>query len=196
MRKIHSRSDQTKISSVRHSPHRMKRLKSFHQKKWSKSDTSVPTTSGQTVSETWSLEPSRLPLRRSIGMQIAIKNNLVLNTITNQSESSEHLLGNRTMCFIAADAGLPDTFEAMRIMTKMRDYGVTGFIGFEHSCAREAMLAAAWDLPLISYVSTISSNPMRNWHELKPMLNLQNLECLLIRCPTVHESVISFVFIG
>lgn len=55
------------------------------------------------------------------------------------------------------DTGVPDTADAMRRMTEMKDSGVDAFVGLEHSCASEAFLATAWEVPLISYVShTIS----------------------------------------
>jgi len=38
-------------------------------------------------------------------------------------------------------------------MAHYRDMGAVGFIGLDHSCFQEATLAAAFDLPLISYVS-------------------------------------------
>lgn len=42
----------------------------------------------------------------------------------------------------------------IKIMTEMRDRGTIGFIGGpEDTCESEALVAAAWNLPLISYVS-------------------------------------------
>lgn len=51
------------------------------------------------------------------------------------------------------DTGVPDTADAMRRMTEMKDSGVDAFVGLEHSCMSEAFLAAAWETPVISYVS-------------------------------------------
>lgn len=41
----------------------------------------------------------------------------------------------------------------MRSMTRMRDFGVTAFVGLEQSCEKEASLAAAFNMTLVSYVS-------------------------------------------
>lgn len=39
-------------------------------------------------------------------------------------------------------------------MTEMRDRGTIGFIGGpEDECVSEALVAAAWNIPMISYVS-------------------------------------------
>lgn len=40
-------------------------------------------------------------------------------------------------------------------MTQMRDRGAVAFIGPDDTCSSEALVAAAWNLPMISYVSTI-----------------------------------------
>lgn len=42
---------------------------------------------------------------------------------------------------------------AIRIMTEMRDNGTLAFIGPDDTCSAEALVAAAWNLPMISYVS-------------------------------------------
>ena len=39
-------------------------------------------------------------------------------------------------------------------MTEMRDQGVMAFIGSSYTCKSEALVAAAWNMPLISFVST------------------------------------------
>jgi len=54
-----------------------------------------------------------------------------------------------------------DTLESLRAMTRLYDDGALAFIGPEDTCATEARLAAAWNLPMIAYVSqsiTILSN--------------------------------------
>lgn len=38
-------------------------------------------------------------------------------------------------------------------MTEMRQNGTIAFIGLDNSCASEALVAAAWNYPLITYVS-------------------------------------------
>lgn len=37
-------------------------------------------------------------------------------------------------------------------MTDMRDDGVVAFIGPDETCTAEALVASAWNLPMISYV--------------------------------------------
>lgn len=41
----------------------------------------------------------------------------------------------------------------------MRDLGVVAFFGLDGTCLTEAKLAAAWNLPLISHVSTAHASP-------------------------------------
>ena len=43
---------------------------------------------------------------------------------------------------------------AIQRMTAMRDDGVMAFIGPGEACVNEALVAAAWNLPLITYVSS------------------------------------------
>ncbi|XP_048508953.1 guanylate cyclase 32E isoform X2 [Athalia rosae] len=66
-----------------------------------------------------------------------------------------NLLPGRELKFIAADIGRSnaDSLAAVsiRIMTEMRDSGTVAFIGPDDSCKAEALVAAAWNLPLISY---------------------------------------------
>ena len=38
-------------------------------------------------------------------------------------------------------------------MTEFRDQGVTAFIGPDKSCRQEALIASAWNLPMIAFVS-------------------------------------------
>ena len=48
-----------------------------------------------------------------------------------------------------------DTLESIRAMTSQYANGTIGFIGPDVSCACESTNAAAWNLPMIVYVSTI-----------------------------------------
>ncbi|KAL3273764.1 hypothetical protein HHI36_015191 [Cryptolaemus montrouzieri] len=41
--------------------------------------------------------------------------------------------------------------QAIKFMTKMRDSGAVAFIGPDEMCFSEALVAAAWNLPMISY---------------------------------------------
>ena len=40
-------------------------------------------------------------------------------------------------------------------MTEMRDDGAVAFIGPDLNCTNEALVAAAWNLPMIAYVSQL-----------------------------------------
>ena len=44
-------------------------------------------------------------------------------------------------------------------MTEMRDGGAVAFIGPDLNCTNEALVAAAWNLPMIAYVSRYLSSP-------------------------------------
>ena len=69
------------------------------------------------------------------------------------------LLPGRRLRFVAADIGNPlgnDGLTALGIrrMTEMRDNNQTiAFIGPDGQCAAEALVAAAWNLPMITHVS-------------------------------------------
>lgn len=77
------------------------------------------------------------------------------------------MLPGRLLKFIAIDIGtnLPAfgvsrsksslAAQAIRVMTEMRDNGTVAFIGPDDTCYSEALVAAAWNLPMISYVSLI-----------------------------------------
>jgi len=58
------------------------------------------------------------------------------------------------------DAGVPDTADSIRQMTEMKEQGVIGFIGPENSCASEALVASAWNMPMITYVSYFFECPL------------------------------------
>lgn len=75
------------------------------------------------------------------------------------------LLPGRRLRYVAADIGTNPAASgltrsqsslaarAITIMTEMRDNGSLAFIGPDDSCSSEALVAAAWNLPMISYVS-------------------------------------------
>lgn len=75
------------------------------------------------------------------------------------------LLPGRRLNYVAADIGTnPPALglsrgksslaaHAIRVMTEMRDNGTVAFIGPDDTCSSEALVAAAWNLPMISYVS-------------------------------------------
>ena len=72
------------------------------------------------------------------------------------------LLPGRTLHFVAADIGDPLgddglTSLAIRRMTEMLHNNRTvAFIGLDGQCAAEALVAAAWNLPIITHVSSYS----------------------------------------
>ncbi|GIY83747.1 ANF_receptor domain-containing protein [Caerostris darwini] len=63
------------------------------------------------------------------------------------------LLPTHNLKFIAYDSGDADSSSPLKKMTQMREEGVIGFIGLDGSCEHEALLAAAWDMSMVSYVS-------------------------------------------
>lgn len=65
------------------------------------------------------------------------------------------ILPNQLLRYVTDDAGRHPHWSPMRSMTQMRDFGVTAFVGLEQSCEKEASLAAAFNMALVSYVSLI-----------------------------------------
>ncbi|XP_023312344.1 guanylate cyclase 32E [Anoplophora glabripennis] len=75
----------------------------------------------------------------------------------------KELLPGRHLSYVAADIGTnPPALgvarsksslaaHAIRVMTEMRDNGTIAFIGPDDTCSSEALVAAAWNLPMISY---------------------------------------------
>lgn len=63
------------------------------------------------------------------------------------------LLPNHTLQFMWADTK-GQTSKGIRELTEQWKQGAVAFIGPEDSCDVEARVAAAWNLPMISYVST------------------------------------------
>lgn len=81
--------------------------------------------------------------------------------------NDDSLLPGWDLNVIAANIGAPEKMEMVKIdrrntataslpiqkMTEMRDQGATVFIGPDGTCTPEALVAAAWNIPMISYVS-------------------------------------------
>lgn len=77
------------------------------------------------------------------------------------------MLPGRKLNYVAADIGTNPSSTglarrksslaalAIKIMTEMRDNGTIAFIGPDDTCSSEALVAAAWNLPMISYVSVV-----------------------------------------
>ncbi|GFT69466.1 hypothetical protein NPIL_500061 [Nephila pilipes] len=72
------------------------------------------------------------------------------------------LLPFHNLRFIAYDAGDAESSLPLKKMTQMKEEGVAGFIGLDGSCEHEALLAAAWDMTMFSYVSISYIIPSRN----------------------------------
>lgn len=83
---------------------------------------------------------------------------------------SDDLLPGWNLSLVAANTGivkdklllnvtrenrLSTSTSTIRKMTEMRDRGVTVFIGPDKTCTNEALVAAAWNIPMISYVRKI-----------------------------------------
>lgn len=69
-------------------------------------------------------------------------------------DSNPKILPNQVLRYVTVDDSRDPHWSPMRSMTVMRDIGVTAFVGLEQSCEKEASLAAAFNMALVSYVST------------------------------------------
>ncbi|XP_055935780.1 guanylate cyclase 32E-like [Argiope bruennichi] len=65
--------------------------------------------------------------------------------------ADSELLPSHNLKFIAYDSGEPNTAVTIKKMTQMKEEGVVAFIGPDHSCVSEALVAAAWNMPMITY---------------------------------------------
>uniref|UniRef100_A0A182Y970 Guanylate cyclase n=1 Tax=Anopheles stephensi TaxID=30069 RepID=A0A182Y970_ANOST len=74
---------------------------------------------------------------------------LAIETINNDST----LLPGKKLRLRAVDIGAQKSLKAFPIqkMTEMRDSGIVVFIGPDETCTSEALVASAWNLPMISY---------------------------------------------
>lgn len=73
-----------------------------------------------------------------------------IELINNNSE----ILPKHRLQMIWGDT-MADTLIGTRLLTTQWRQGAKAFIGLEDSCSVEAKVAAAWNLPMISYVSTL-----------------------------------------
>ena len=74
-----------------------------------------------------------------------------VNVINNHSPN---LLKGHTLKYIKADT-YADTLHGTKMLTEQWKAGAIAFIGPEDSCDVEARVAAAWNLPMLSYVSIL-----------------------------------------
>ncbi|XP_071038589.1 guanylate cyclase 32E-like [Parasteatoda tepidariorum] len=65
--------------------------------------------------------------------------------------ADEELLPDYNLKYIALDSGKSETATPLQKMTQLKEEGVVGFIGLDGSCEHEALLAAAWNMTMISY---------------------------------------------
>lgn len=68
----------------------------------------------------------------------------------------EDLLPNHTLTFTWMDTG-GTQLGNIRVMTEQWKEGVVAFFGPENTCTTEARIAAAWDIPMLSYVSIFAN---------------------------------------
>ena len=61
------------------------------------------------------------------------------------------ILPNTTLSF-TYESLTGQRYEAIKVMTRLRDENISAFIGPDESCRREAMIASAWNLPMVAYV--------------------------------------------
>ena len=60
---------------------------------------------------------------------------------------------HQTECVFFAERTLNVESDAIAKMTEMRDRGALAFVGSGYSCKSEALVADAWNLPMIAFVS-------------------------------------------
>ncbi|XP_054712047.1 guanylate cyclase 32E-like isoform X2 [Uloborus diversus] len=84
---------------------------------------------------------------QDVGKLIAGAIPLAVDLVNNDPQ----LLPRHNLRFITYDSGGPNSAVTIKKMTQMREEGVVAFIGPDHSCVSEALVAAAWDMPMITY---------------------------------------------
>ncbi|XP_028968121.1 guanylate cyclase 32E [Galendromus occidentalis] len=65
---------------------------------------------------------------------------------------SPDVLPNHRLTFVAENVGMPDTSGGVKKMTELRNHSIKAFIGPDESCYAEALVADAWNLPMITYM--------------------------------------------
>ena len=76
---------------------------------------------------------------------------MVVEHINNRSD----LLPNHTLTYTWSDTH-GNELGNIQVMTEQWKNGVVAFFGPENTCTTEARIAAAWNIPMISYVSIYS----------------------------------------
>ena len=89
--------------------------------------------------------------------------------------SDPAILPNHELEFIWGDT-MANTLVSTKLLTDQWRQGAVAFIGLEDSCSVEAKVAAAWNLPMISYVSFFFHLCLVNCSILAP--NYKTISCL------------------
>ena len=79
-----------------------------------------------------------------------------MSLAVNDVNSDPTILAGHQLNFIWSD-NQADTLVGTRELTMQWKRGAVAFFGPEDSCDVEARVAAAWNLPMISYVSTYNT---------------------------------------
>ncbi len=104
------------------------------------------------------LNGAQIPTSIEFGYLTHKKYPQVLGAVTlavNNINEDDNILPNTTLKFKYANLANVQ-LEGMKKMTEFRDQGVSAFIGPDELCRNEALLASAWNLPMIAYVSIIN----------------------------------------
>ena len=91
---------------------------------------------------------SKVFIKNKQGRIISGAMTYAVNVINN----NPRLLDGHTLRYIKADT-YGDTLHGTKMLTEQWKAGAIAFIGPEDSCDVEARVAAAWNLPMLSYVS-------------------------------------------
>jgi len=70
--------------------------------------------------------------------------------------SNKRVLAGHRLDYVLVD-NKADTLTSIRGMTKQYFNKTVAFIGPDETCATEARVAAAWNLPMVAYVSTATA---------------------------------------
>ncbi|XP_022701451.1 guanylate cyclase 32E-like [Varroa jacobsoni] len=64
----------------------------------------------------------------------------------------EDVLPDHRLTFVAENVGQPEGSGGVKKMTDLRNQAVKAFIGPDESCFAEALVADAWNMPMITYM--------------------------------------------
>lgn len=92
---------------------------------------------------------------RRPGQQISGALTMALDEINNDT----HLLPNHTLDFIIAETYGLENY-SIRVTVELINQNISVYIGPQETCIHEAKIAAAFNIPMISYVSILIFNPL------------------------------------